>query len=185
MHAKPTKLSGPHQGAISSAGEHCLHTAGVTGSIPVSPTILLRKIDRFATHYRLESLQYGKSLGTRGRNATPGPRLPSLCSHRRSKKAKRLVERRFRVIRQKVGSNAHTRRRVHENGRCEVSSPPTAPNAFSPYVPPPRTSSISDAITSAQTSIERFAVVPLRPGNGLRPYGSARSHYALRPGQLT
>src|SRR5690349_12847052 len=26
-------------GAISSAGEHCLHTAGVTGSIPVSPTI--------------------------------------------------------------------------------------------------------------------------------------------------
>jgi hypothetical protein len=25
--------------AISSAGEHCLHTAGVTGSIPVSPTI--------------------------------------------------------------------------------------------------------------------------------------------------
>src|ERR1051326_3207584 len=24
--------------AISSAGEHCLHTAGVTGSIPVSPT---------------------------------------------------------------------------------------------------------------------------------------------------
>ena len=26
--------------AISSAGEHCLHTAGVTGSIPVSPTRL-------------------------------------------------------------------------------------------------------------------------------------------------
>ena len=25
--------------AISSAGEHCLHTAGVTGSIPVSPTL--------------------------------------------------------------------------------------------------------------------------------------------------
>ena len=25
----------------SSAGEHCLHTAGVTGSIPVAPTILL------------------------------------------------------------------------------------------------------------------------------------------------
>ena len=25
--------------AISSAGEHCLHTAGVTGSIPVSPTM--------------------------------------------------------------------------------------------------------------------------------------------------
>ena len=29
-----------HGRAISSAGEHCLHTAGVTGSIPVSPTIL-------------------------------------------------------------------------------------------------------------------------------------------------
>lgn len=27
---------------ISSAGEHCLHTAGVTGSIPVSPTIPTR-----------------------------------------------------------------------------------------------------------------------------------------------
>ncbi len=27
--------------AISSAGEHSLHTGGVTGSIPVSPTILL------------------------------------------------------------------------------------------------------------------------------------------------
>src|SRR5690606_15145456 len=26
--------------AISSAGEHCLHTAGVAGSIPASPTIL-------------------------------------------------------------------------------------------------------------------------------------------------
>ena len=26
-------------GAISSAGERCLHTAEVTGSIPVSPTI--------------------------------------------------------------------------------------------------------------------------------------------------
>ena len=26
-------------GARSSAGEHCLHTAGVTGSIPVAPTI--------------------------------------------------------------------------------------------------------------------------------------------------
>jgi hypothetical protein len=24
--------------AISSAGEHCLHTAGVAGSIPASPT---------------------------------------------------------------------------------------------------------------------------------------------------
>ena len=26
--------------AVSSAVEHCLHTAGVTGSIPVLPTIL-------------------------------------------------------------------------------------------------------------------------------------------------
>ena len=65
------------------------------------------------------------------------------------------------------------------------SSESEAPNAFSPYTPPPRTSSIWDAITSAQTIIEHFATVPLRPGNGLRKYDSARSHYALRPGQLT
>src|ERR1700730_4396400 len=29
----------PHGGARSSAGEHSLHTGGVTGSIPVAPTI--------------------------------------------------------------------------------------------------------------------------------------------------
>ena len=29
-------------GARSSAGEHSLHTGGVTGSIPVVPTILLK-----------------------------------------------------------------------------------------------------------------------------------------------
>jgi hypothetical protein len=28
--------------ALSSAGEHCLHTAGVTGSIPVAPTMKSR-----------------------------------------------------------------------------------------------------------------------------------------------
>ena len=70
MHAKPTKLPSPHQGAISSAGEHCLHTAGVTGSIPVSPTILSRKINRFATHHQLESLQYG--TGTESRSGLGG-----------------------------------------------------------------------------------------------------------------
>jgi hypothetical protein len=31
--------------AISSAGEHCLHTAGVAGSIPASPTIPVQSID--------------------------------------------------------------------------------------------------------------------------------------------
>ena len=31
------------QWARSSAGEHCLHTAGVTGSIPVAPTIFFNK----------------------------------------------------------------------------------------------------------------------------------------------
>ena len=35
----PCTLAEPSERrAISSAGEHCLHTAGVTGSIPVSPT---------------------------------------------------------------------------------------------------------------------------------------------------
>ncbi len=28
--------------AVSSAGEHCFHTAGVTGSIPVPPTIKIK-----------------------------------------------------------------------------------------------------------------------------------------------
>ena len=32
--------SRPH-GAISSAGERCLHTAEVAGSIPASPTLIL------------------------------------------------------------------------------------------------------------------------------------------------
>ncbi len=35
-------------GAISSAGEHCLHTAGVTGSIPVSPTTFMPLSRRMA-----------------------------------------------------------------------------------------------------------------------------------------
>ena len=36
--------------ARSSAGEHCLHTAGVTGSIPVAPTIFLSKLAILAGH---------------------------------------------------------------------------------------------------------------------------------------
>jgi len=80
-----------------------------------------------------------------------------------------------------IGSNAPIKRRVRENGRCDVSSQPTAPNAFSPYTPPPRAFSIWDAITFAQTIIESFAVVPLRLGNGPRPYDPARSRHPLRP----
>ncbi len=34
-----SRCGGPAGGARSSAGEHCLHTAGVTGSNPVAPTI--------------------------------------------------------------------------------------------------------------------------------------------------
>jgi hypothetical protein len=34
----PNRIHASDFGAISSAGEHCLHTAGATGSIPVSPT---------------------------------------------------------------------------------------------------------------------------------------------------
>ena len=37
--------------ANSSAGEHCLHTAGVTGSIPVAPTIFLSKLAILAEHF--------------------------------------------------------------------------------------------------------------------------------------
>ena len=33
----------PRPGARSSAGEHTLHTGGVTGSIPVAPTIFFLK----------------------------------------------------------------------------------------------------------------------------------------------
>jgi hypothetical protein len=35
------------QWARSSAGEHCLHTAGVTGSIPVAPTNFFKDLDDF------------------------------------------------------------------------------------------------------------------------------------------
>ena len=44
-----------YKGAISSAGEHCLHTAGVTGSIPVSPTI-------FSITYRLSGVGVRQSV---------------------------------------------------------------------------------------------------------------------------
>jgi hypothetical protein len=43
-------------GAISSAGEHCLHTAGVTGSIPVSPTRNLKDILMLRKKYSLGML---------------------------------------------------------------------------------------------------------------------------------
>ena len=37
--------------AVSSAVEHCLHTAGVTGSIPVPPTIETEHETRTATGF--------------------------------------------------------------------------------------------------------------------------------------
>ena len=45
-------------GAISSAVEHCLHTAGVTSSILVSPTI---KSITYVGYRPRSSSQYGKS----------------------------------------------------------------------------------------------------------------------------
>jgi hypothetical protein len=38
--------------AVSSAGEHSLHTRGVTGSIPVPPTITIALYDGLSTHLR-------------------------------------------------------------------------------------------------------------------------------------
>lgn len=36
---EPVAQNDPDLGALSSAGEHVLHTDGVTGSIPVAPTM--------------------------------------------------------------------------------------------------------------------------------------------------
>ena len=47
------RIPAPHGRAISSAGEHCLHTAGVTGSIPVSPTNPLNRLETTTTRYKL------------------------------------------------------------------------------------------------------------------------------------
>ena len=44
-------------GAISSAVEHCIDIAGVTGSIPVLPTILSNKIYNLWGQQRKRSLQ--------------------------------------------------------------------------------------------------------------------------------
>src|SRR5438270_296238 len=42
--------------ARSSAGEHCLHTAGVAGSIPAAPTIELHTVgDRLRMALRVEA----------------------------------------------------------------------------------------------------------------------------------
>ena len=41
---RPMSYFGANQRAVSSAVEHCFHTAGVTGSIPVPPTIEIKKL---------------------------------------------------------------------------------------------------------------------------------------------
>ena len=41
--------------AVSSAVEHCFHTAGVTGSIPVPPTTLKQAVFDIFAHPQLET----------------------------------------------------------------------------------------------------------------------------------
>src|SRR4051812_27858620 len=46
--------------ARSSAGEHCLHTAGVAGSIPAAPTNQIRELGQPATERQAKSEAYRK-----------------------------------------------------------------------------------------------------------------------------
>ena len=46
--------------AVSSAVEHCFHTAGATGSIPVPPTIQDKNLGKFP---QLVSLEFGTVVG--------------------------------------------------------------------------------------------------------------------------
>ena len=53
LHSPPLETFRPFPGTVSSAVEHCFHTAGVTGSIPVPSTIKLNYLCEF--HKRLWS----------------------------------------------------------------------------------------------------------------------------------
>src|SRR5262249_34790677 len=48
------RLPVPQSGAVSSAVEHCFHTAGATGSIPVPPTIQNNSLERILELVYLE-----------------------------------------------------------------------------------------------------------------------------------
>ncbi len=48
------RLPVPRKRAVSSAVEHCFHTAGATGSIPVPPTIQNNNLGKFPQPVSLE-----------------------------------------------------------------------------------------------------------------------------------
>ena len=86
--------AGPPERARSSAGEHSLHTGGVTGSIPVAPTIkapvnrhFLQCLLPFPPRLDRERIaklpqRLGENAGTlfAGRSAHSGTKSPELCS---------------------------------------------------------------------------------------------------------
>ncbi len=69
LRTQPVKL--PVHWAVSSAVEHCLHTAGVTGSIPVPPTSRNKDLDCF---YEWSFLLYGYWYGNPPRPAVTSQR---------------------------------------------------------------------------------------------------------------
>ena len=80
--------------AISSAGEHCLHTAGVTGSIPVSPTT-----HRPQNHWPVQPLDeppQDRRLRRRYTSGTHQQRAPRRPAAPRRRRGRRRTGRRRR-----------------------------------------------------------------------------------------
>lgn len=74
-------LEAARPGARSSAGEHSLHTGGVTGSIPVAPTILSpvsRKIRLNSACHRMRRVPCVPGRPSSGRAAGREPAMPRL-----------------------------------------------------------------------------------------------------------
>src|SRR5579871_397684 len=71
--------------ARSSAGEHSLHTGGVTGSIPVAPTIKVEHLSHGLSHAAVNRKPLGgwRLCDPRNRNAPVRLRLPLRARKRR------------------------------------------------------------------------------------------------------
>lgn len=75
MVAARAKHGTPAKRARSSAGEHLPDTEGVTGSIPVAPTIRF-EINRYAARAKLTYARWALPNVARGRRLSPDHVLP-------------------------------------------------------------------------------------------------------------
>src|SRR6202035_1585110 len=64
---RPMSYFADNKWAVSSAVEHCFHTAGVTGSIPVPPTTIINGLGdfRFSVRKTVRKMPLGSGLVSR------------------------------------------------------------------------------------------------------------------------